>query len=118
MRLVLPVGTLVFLLQSGGFFPTYPLFCAEFIQSNRELSDSIDAARSYVWNSGSVDAAGSCGSHSGICIGIGGQDLRKQGLLCREGTTEKGAILLKKGLFHTNKELNENNCIKSPCPEC
>jgi hypothetical protein len=31
MRLVLLVENLSFALQSDGFFPSYPLFCAEFI---------------------------------------------------------------------------------------
>jgi hypothetical protein len=33
MRLVLPVEILVFPVQSDGFFPSYPLFCVEFIES-------------------------------------------------------------------------------------
>eukprot|EP00978_Attheya_sp_CCMP212_P027209 scaffold90963_cov71-Attheya_sp.AAC.3 len=58
MRLVLPVGTLVFSLQSETFLQTCPLFCAKFIES-------------ICIGMGSVDAAGSCGSNAGIFWGIG-----------------------------------------------
>jgi hypothetical protein len=58
MRLVLPVGTLVFALQPETFFQTYPLFWAEFIKLICKLMGSFDAARS-------------CGSNPGRRFGNG-----------------------------------------------